>query len=109
MPKVEGTERAEAVEEVKMLTDGLTGGALISKLQQLAGGPNRKHAAVVTSSWGHARLGGGEDNDKLHAAIQVLAIEGARAAGEAASGGPCGRTPASSRRLSRDDGSRLPR
>jgi hypothetical protein len=75
MPRIEGTQRAEAVEEVRMLVDGLTGGELVSALQRIAGGPNRRHAAVVLSSWGSAKLGG---DAQLHGALQLLGLEGAK-------------------------------
>jgi hypothetical protein len=75
MPKIEGQERSDAVEEVKMILEGNGGEDLISAMRRIAGGSNRRHAAVVTGSWGHARLGG---DDKLHGAIQLLALEGAK-------------------------------
>jgi hypothetical protein len=75
MPRIEGQERSEAVDEVKMLLESKAGEDLISAMRRIAGGSNRKHAAVVVGSWGHAKLGG---DDKVHSAIQLLALEGAK-------------------------------
>lgn len=50
--------RAEALEEVRMLLVDKSGAALTAAMIRMAGGSERRHAAVVASSWGHARLGG---------------------------------------------------
>jgi hypothetical protein len=51
-------ERNDAVREVEMLTAGLSGLPLVVRLGQIARGPDRRHAAVVASTWGKAKLGG---------------------------------------------------
>jgi hypothetical protein len=71
-------ERAAAVHEVEMLTAGLSGVELVLRLTQLAKGSDRRHSAVVASSWGKARLGGDE---AAHNIVVREAVKGSLAYG----------------------------
>jgi hypothetical protein len=70
--------RNEAIHEIEMLTAGLSGTALILRIQAIAAGPNRRLAAIAAGSWGYARLGG---NDVQYRGVQARAVQGALAHG----------------------------
>lgn len=74
LPTIAPEDRAAAVDEVKMLLEA-SGKDRITTMRAIASGSNRRHAAVVAGSWGHAALGG---DDQVHHAVQVFALEGSR-------------------------------
>jgi hypothetical protein len=69
MPRIEGAEFDRAAKEVEMLLEGSRDP--MTKMTELAKGSDRRLAAVVTSSWGLARLRG---DNAAHHAIQLQAL-----------------------------------
>src|ERR1700736_4906268 len=72
--------RSEAIGETAMLLAGKSGAALTMAMAQLAGGSNRRLAAVVAGTWGYARLGG---DATQHEAVRMNALQGSLVHGTA--------------------------
>jgi hypothetical protein len=76
LPVVEDPQaRNEAITELNMLTAGFSGAGLITRLNAIAGGSDRRLAALVSGSWGLARLGG---DAAQHHAVKMVALLGAQ-------------------------------
>jgi len=69
MPRIEGAEYDRAAKEVEMLLEGNRDPATM--MAELAKGSDRRLAAVVTSTWGLAKLRG---DRAAHNAIQLQAL-----------------------------------